>query len=543
MDLPQQQTGKFYLKWPWNVVVYVALALLLRIFSIPVILLLMAWNKKQQPDGPEEGYCLQRTRRQLARLGWALLYLLIAACCGVVFFMQLQADRSAWRLEDWAVLAVSGVVAFGGLLLGVYETCTDLRDAFFPERSRLARSIRSQLPYSDEAPDVKELFAMVDRDIRENGQWFDRVAVGREWVLGDDVSAISRIRVVFGRDEIKTRISKNRRQTTRIIELHILDDRRQVQITSLRNPGELEALLACLKLRAPAALFRPYQEFSDYSGKSEEEWATLERAYQRRLTQRQMETVRQEYAAAQGNPAFAFTDSHGQRTSRFDRRTVEEQLSKLQEGAQPISLEILEPIPVPGLHGARLVCLYAGAVHGGLLLTAKMQMAGGGYRLFAKAADMPEIQEALAGLLERRQPPDFSDLSLWKPLQAADQARQSQQKKLVYADSLGATREFTSFSQRDVELVGEGLTSGRYTAAALYAGAWYLYLQAGDRMDGRITVNADCPGPDGLRVFEIKCTSSQAKTWLLAMNDGTFAPDFSQWKDITKRFQKQADRT
>ena len=365
MDLPQQQTGKFYLKWPWNVVVYVALALLLRIFSIPVILLLMAWNKKQQPDGPEEGYCLQRTRRQLARLGWALLYLLIAACCGVVFFMQLQADRSAWRLEDWAVLAVSGVVAFGGLLLGVYETCTDPRDAFFPERSRLARSIRSQLPYSDEAPDVKELFAMVDRDIRENGQWFDRVAVGREWVLGDDVSAISRIRVVFGRDEIKTRISKNRRQTTRIIELHILDDRRQVQITSLRNPGELEALLACLKLRAPAALFRPYQEFSDYSGKSEEEWATLERAYQRRLTQRQMETVRQEYAAAQGNPAFAFTDLHGQRTSRFDRRTVEEQLSKLQEGAQPISLEILEPIPVPGLHGARLTCLYAGAVHGG----------------------------------------------------------------------------------------------------------------------------------------------------------------------------------
>lgn len=62
-------------------------------------------------------------------------------------------------------------------------------------------------------------------------------------------------------------------------------------------------------------------------------------------------------------------------------------------------------------------------------------------------------------------------------------------------------------------------------------------------MDGRITVNAGCPGPDGLRVFEIKCTSSQAKTWLLAMNDGTFAPDFSQWKDITKRFQKQADRT
>lgn len=49
---------------------------------------------------------------------------------------------------------------------------------------------------------------------------------------------------------------------------------------------------------------------------------------------------------------------------------------------------------------------------GGLLLTAKMQVEGGGYRFFAKAADMQEIQETLAALLESRQSPDFSDLSL-----------------------------------------------------------------------------------------------------------------------------------
>ena len=54
-----------------------------------------------------------------------------------------------------------------------------------------------------EAPPVEELFAMVDRDIQENGQWFGRVAIGEEWVFGDDVSAISRIRGVFPRDEIE----------------------------------------------------------------------------------------------------------------------------------------------------------------------------------------------------------------------------------------------------------------------------------------------------------------------------------------------------
>ena len=32
---------RMYLKWPWNLVVYVLLVVLLRIFAIPVILLLM----------------------------------------------------------------------------------------------------------------------------------------------------------------------------------------------------------------------------------------------------------------------------------------------------------------------------------------------------------------------------------------------------------------------------------------------------------------------------------------------------------------------
>ena len=44
---------------------------------------------------------------------------------------------------------------------------------------------------------MKELFAIVDKDIRENGQWFDKVAVGKEWVLGDMASYIPRIRVFF----------------------------------------------------------------------------------------------------------------------------------------------------------------------------------------------------------------------------------------------------------------------------------------------------------------------------------------------------------
>ena len=104
---------KFYLKWPINLIVYILLVVFLRIFAIPVILLIMGWNKKQQPDGPDGGYCLDRSRKRLARLLWALLYLLLAAGCGVVFFMGLGEDKSAWEIKDWAVEIVSG----GGFLL------------------------------------------------------------------------------------------------------------------------------------------------------------------------------------------------------------------------------------------------------------------------------------------------------------------------------------------------------------------------------------------------------------------------------------------
>lgn len=276
-----------FLRWPWSLLVYLLLIVLLRLWAIPAILLLTTWQKKNQPDGPEEGYCLQRTRRRLTHLLWAALLLVISAACGVTFFVRLQTDRALWETEDYLTLAVAGTLTVGAALLGLYEGYTSLRDALMPEKSRLATSIRSQLPYPDEAPGVRDLFGMVDQDIRENGQWFDRIAVGKEWVLGDEVSFIPRIRAVFGRDEIQRRHSGSRTTTTRIIELYILDDRRQVQISDLRDPNELPLLLECLKLRAPDALFLPYSQYLDYCGKSDEEWDALLLDYRRRKSERE----------------------------------------------------------------------------------------------------------------------------------------------------------------------------------------------------------------------------------------------------------------
>ena len=81
---------KFYLKWPFNLIVYIVLVIVLRVFAIPVILLIMWWNKKQQPDGPDGGYCMDRNRKGLAKLFWALLYLYFGFAGGVCFYMQLH---------------------------------------------------------------------------------------------------------------------------------------------------------------------------------------------------------------------------------------------------------------------------------------------------------------------------------------------------------------------------------------------------------------------------------------------------------------------
>jgi len=537
METEQNNKRGFYLKWPWNAVVYIVLAVLLRLFAIPVILLLMAWNKKQQPDGPEEGYCLQRTHRRLARLVWALLFLAIGFCCGVVFVVQVREDRAAWEISDYATLAVCGFLALAGLIGGIYEAYTDLRDAFFPEKSRLARSIRAQLRCSESELSVKELFAMVDQDIRENGQWFDRVAVGKEWVLGDDASLLSNIRVVAGRNEVVRHHSGGRVRTARYIDLYIVDDRREVQITGLRDPKELDALLSCLRLRVPAALFVPYKDLWDSLGK-EEDWPRMEREYQSRLARLESDVRERRRAAAQSNPHFVFTDGDGQRTSRFDANMIAEQIGELKEGDWPVGLEALEPILVPERVGEKLTGLSVGRVEGELILVAKLQQADGTSRFLGKPASDREIQQAFSELLEQRRIPDLSDTQLWRPLQRLNDWDRQEQRQMVLTltDDTGTTRDYNTITRRDVELAAAGLSSGKYSVACLRQGAEYLYLQR--EKSGEVTVNFGRPDQRELRVFETKCAGSQAEEWLMEMADGRLDPDVSQWKEITDQLKK-----
>lgn len=283
-----------FLYWPWNVVLYILLAVSMRLFSIPIILLLMGIGRKNNPHGAAEGYCLSRTRKHLTGLLLALLFLLIGAALTVLFFSEVRKPKDDWRAQDYLTLVVSGVAGAGMLIAAFYEGFVSVRDTFFPARSGLAKSIRNQLPHPEEAPAVEELFAMVDNDLRENGEWFDAVGIGKEWVLGDFASRIDRIRAIFTVDEIHQHHTQTGVRTNRTLQLVLVDDRWQAAVTTFHKPGELKAAADCLGFRVPSAFRGINGDYANFLAKNELERETFEREF------RQKEAIRASERAMKG---------------------------------------------------------------------------------------------------------------------------------------------------------------------------------------------------------------------------------------------------
>lgn len=248
---PNQPNGRqkplpLLLRWPWIILVYLALFALLRLWAIPAVLLVGAVRRKYSPHGVAEGYCLSRTRKKLNQLPLAVLLLFIAVCVGVYALYG--------NIEALYKQLLAGAMAAGLLAMGGYTGFAAVRDSFFPANSQLARSIRSQLPFPDEAPDVAELFSMVDADLGDDPLWIGSIGVGKEWVLGDSASLISRIRGIFTIDRIEHHRRSNGGSTTsRILELVLVDDRWNEAVTDFKSPKDLQDAADCLAGRVPEA--------------------------------------------------------------------------------------------------------------------------------------------------------------------------------------------------------------------------------------------------------------------------------------------------
>ena len=415
MEVKNSQKKRIYLKWPWKVVVYIALVVILRIFAIPVILLIMWWNKKQQPDGPEEGYCLQRTRGRLTGLIWAGLCLAGGGLAAWFFLTAQSVPYEAERLKEemsfgYYLIPAAGAIA---ILLGLFLAYWSLRDALVPEKSALAQSIRRQLPYPDETPPVQELFAMVDQDLKQNGQWCGRLGVGKEWVLGDEVSSIPRIRGVFSREEHRIHRAGKRTQAVHIYEIWIVDDRRERQVTTLKSKKELEEAMDCLRRRAPAALFGVYdsREYQDLVyAKEEEQQYAQERAYRQRRTQFEEQERKEQERLAQ-NQVLTLPD--GSVTSRITWDTVHELMRRPDQVGKAVPLQLVPGVPIQGQGHtfSRLVGLAGGMVQPTRILMEEYSGTPGVPGQYAWTRDMSagEAEEMLRGWLRGEIP----DLKNW----------------------------------------------------------------------------------------------------------------------------------
>ena len=410
MESKETSPKRFYLKWPWNVLVYIVLVVVLRIFAIPVILLIMWWNKKQQPDGPEEGYCLQRTRGRLTGLIWAALFL-VGGGLAIWFFMTAQSmPYEAEQLKEelkfgYYLIPVAGAAA---ILVGLFLAYRSLRDALVPEKSALAQSIRDQLPYPEEAPPVKELFAMVDQDLKQNGQWCGKMGIGTEWVLGDEVSRIPRIRGVFSREEHYTRRAGKRTQVVHIYEIWIVDDRRERQVTALKSRRELDEAMDCLRQRAPAAVFGVYdsEEYKDlaYAEEDEQQYAQ-EQAYRQRKARFEEQDRREQERLAQ-NQVLTLPD--GSVTSRITWDTIDQLLRRPNQMGDTVPFQLVPGIPFQGKGHtfSRLACLAGGGAQPTRILLEEYSGTPGmpGQYAWTRDIDAGEAEDVLRGWMRGEVP-------------------------------------------------------------------------------------------------------------------------------------------
>ena len=537
----EEKKKRGFLRWPWNVVIYILLVVVFRIFSIPIILFLMWYQQKNNPHGIAEGYCLSRTRKHLSWLLWSLLLLFLSVCLAVYFLDGMQTDRSAWGTNDYVKLAISAGGTAALAAAGLYMAYAALRDTFFPARSALAQSIRSQLPYPDEAPEVAKLFDMVDSDLKANGQWFGPVGIGKEWVLGDAANRIDRIRGIFVVDQLRVRSSGGRTQSSRTLELVLIDNRWQKTVTAFRDPGDLQAAADCLALRVPDARRGKNDQYAGFLQMDESQREEFERDFRQKQNRRASAQVLQE--SMNGSQDMILKLPNGDVTSRVSVSLAEDTLKRCLAGEET-GFELTPTRPIEGEGRAfRSLCCRVwteaeSAPEVELMLTGEEESSA-----LVLTADDRRAEEILRKWLRREAP----DLTGWRPRQvytapepSRPQARSSYAKlSLLYAS--GAAENHTTFTQEDIRLAAEGIVDGTYQLVDLTHPNGYLWIRvtAGDRNDARCTVEATRPGGPELEFYMTKMPPRRAAEWLTGYPGGDYLPGGSEWKNITKQMKKR----
>lgn len=535
------------------------------LWSILLAVAFFSWQNKKRMKANQSGYCLAIVQKRLARVAPAFLMIAIGVCVGVYTYFQLQEGFSDLEFMEKFKIIVAAVITLGFTIGGIAWGYTGIRDALFPDKSSLAKSIQSQLPNQGSLLDSNQLFSIVDRDISENGKWFDKIAVGNEWLLGnDDASYIPRIRLIFGRDEIIRRHTNGSVQTTRITELITIDDLKHSHSNTLSNYKELSPLMDYLLLKNPDAFVKPYKEYLDALSMSDTDWQMLLIDYNRRKSDRKLASYTTENKPAQN---MILTLSDGNVTSRLSSDLIEKTLKEcIATGDEYFTLTPGVPINAFGRQFASLECqVYtyeageynddydsesAASSEGDvtefefLLKTVVSDEKPKTEAMSFITTDHKEALKILKNWFEGRVLNLNDWASIWLPLPSKKNVEQheSPRPSLGLTAASGAFQHHNTFTIEDVEIAAEGLTDGTYQAVDLTLSGGYMWMriEIGDKTDGRCKVFCTYPDNGTLHFYKNRCSHKQAATWLVDFGKAKFKPDGSDWKDYTKQALKQS---
>lgn len=235
-------------------------------------------------------YCKSHLDRikKASRVGTVVLLVLggLFAALGLFLVAAIVGGRqgdggtvAAAAIMAAVILLIPGVLM---LVIGIRKLQTKRRDSD-PERSRLVRSIRRQLPAELADLPLDNLFAIVDQGL-SGGQEFGRdVVIGREWVLAGDLAVpIRRIRGVF------LQISAHRTQYT-YVSSHIItvfDDTRECGTAGfLANGDRATQCYKALCTAAPWAMRGGLKEQGELMAISPEQLSQWNRELERQQAQ------------------------------------------------------------------------------------------------------------------------------------------------------------------------------------------------------------------------------------------------------------------
>lgn len=252
--------------------------------------------------------CNSRSSKHYVK--WAVMSLFTALCCIPVGFYPFLYGPFAWGPFFGSTIGTIALVMFVRSILVILT----------PGCGKLGKSVRL---YSDGTINTgtQAVFAMIDKDMEENGRRFGYVWVGSEWVLGGEAMRIDRIRGIFS-----FKIWKGKQYEYAIC---LVDDRQNVQVTNLTFEKQLDELHHYLIALLPKAATGGFKDYMTFIAKDKDEMEAFNEEFLH--PKRQLEDAE-----------FVFTEADGIPTSLATSEKILKAVDDLQSG-QRIRLAACPP--------------------------------------------------------------------------------------------------------------------------------------------------------------------------------------------------------